>query len=59
MWARRHPPTTGSASGTCTTRAEVTAAAAAVGWERRGLTDSPITGAQGNKEFLMLLEARS
>ena len=39
--------------------AEVTAAAAAVGWERRGLTDSPITGAQGNKEFLMLLEARS
>jgi 23S rRNA (cytidine1920-2'-O)/16S rRNA (cytidine1409-2'-O)-methyltransferase len=39
--------------------AAITSAAAAVGWERRGLTDSPITGAQGNKEFLMLLEARS
>ena len=37
--------------------AETTAAAAAVGLERRGLTESPITGAQGNKEFLMLLEA--
>jgi 23S rRNA (cytidine1920-2'-O)/16S rRNA (cytidine1409-2'-O)-methyltransferase len=35
--------------------AEVTAAAAEVGLERRGLADSPITGAQGNKEFLMLL----
>lgn len=35
--------------------AEVTAAAAEVGLERRGLTESPITGAQGNKEFLMLL----
>ena len=35
--------------------AEVTAAAAEVGLDRRGLTESPITGAQGNKEFLMLL----
>lgn len=39
--------------------AEVTAAAAAVGLDRRALTESPITGAQGNKEFLMLLEAHS
>ncbi len=38
--------------------AEVTAAAAAVGLERLALVDSPITGAQGNQEFLMLLEAR-
>jgi 23S rRNA (cytidine1920-2'-O)/16S rRNA (cytidine1409-2'-O)-methyltransferase len=38
--------------------AEVTEAAAAVALERRGLTESPITGAQGNKEFLMLLESR-
>jgi len=38
---------------------EVTAAAAAVGLERLALAESPITGAQGNKEFLMLLEARS
>jgi 23S rRNA (cytidine1920-2'-O)/16S rRNA (cytidine1409-2'-O)-methyltransferase len=38
--------------------AEVTAAAAEVGLERLALVDSPITGAQGNKEFLMLLEAR-
>lgn len=37
----------------------VTSAAAAVGFERRGLTESPITGARGNKEFLMLLEARA
>ncbi len=37
---------------------EVTAAAAEVGWDRLGLTESPITGAQGNKEFLMLLGAR-
>jgi 23S rRNA (cytidine1920-2'-O)/16S rRNA (cytidine1409-2'-O)-methyltransferase len=35
--------------------AEVTRAAAEVGLERRGLTESPITGARGNKEFLMLL----
>jgi 23S rRNA (cytidine1920-2'-O)/16S rRNA (cytidine1409-2'-O)-methyltransferase len=35
--------------------ADVTRAAAEVGLERRGLTESPITGAQGNKEFLMLL----
>ena len=39
--------------------ASVTALAADVGLERRGLIDSPITGAQGNKEFLMLLEARA
>jgi 23S rRNA (cytidine1920-2'-O)/16S rRNA (cytidine1409-2'-O)-methyltransferase len=38
--------------------AEVTTAAAAVGLERLALVDSPITGAQGNQEFLMLLEAR-
>jgi 23S rRNA (cytidine1920-2'-O)/16S rRNA (cytidine1409-2'-O)-methyltransferase len=38
---------------------EVTTAAAEVGLERRGLTESPVTGAQGNKEFLMLLEART
>ncbi|MCC7126312.1 MAG: TlyA family RNA methyltransferase [Acidobacteria bacterium] len=36
----------------------VTAAAAEVGLDRLGLTESPITGAQGNKEFLMLLGAR-
>ena len=34
---------------------EITAAAAAVGLERAGLVESPITGAQGNKEFLMML----
>jgi 23S rRNA (cytidine1920-2'-O)/16S rRNA (cytidine1409-2'-O)-methyltransferase len=39
--------------------ASVTALASDSGLERRGLVDSPITGAQGNKEFLMLLEARS
>ena len=39
--------------------ASVTALAADIGLERRGLVDSPITGAQGNKEFLMLLEARA
>ncbi|MGE0460654.1 MAG: TlyA family RNA methyltransferase [Vicinamibacterales bacterium] len=38
--------------------AEVTTAAAGVGLGRLALVDSPITGAQGNKEFLMLLEAR-
>ncbi len=38
--------------------AQVTTAAAEVGLERRDLTESPITGAQGNKEFLMLLGAR-
>jgi 23S rRNA (cytidine1920-2'-O)/16S rRNA (cytidine1409-2'-O)-methyltransferase len=37
--------------------AEVTALAAGVGLARRGLVESPVTGAQGNKEFLMLLEA--
>ena len=36
---------------------EVTAAAAAVGLERLGLVESPITGAQGNKEFLLHLKA--
>jgi len=35
--------------------AEVTAAAAEVGLERAGLIESPITGAHGNKEFLMHL----
>jgi len=35
--------------------ADVARAAAEVGLERRGLTESPITGAQGNKEYLMLL----
>lgn len=38
---------------------EVTAAAAEVGLERIGLIDSPITGAHGNKEFLMHLVMRS
>ncbi len=38
---------------------DVTAAAAEVGLGRLALVESPITGAQGNKEFLMLLEARS
>jgi len=36
--------------------AEVTAAAAEVGLERVGLIESPITGAHGNKEFLMHLK---
>ena len=35
---------------------EVTAAAAAAGFARRGLTPSPITGAEGNQEFLMWLQ---
>jgi predicted rRNA methylase YqxC with S4 and FtsJ domains len=35
--------------------ADVTRAAAEVGLERRAVSESPITGAQGNKEFLMLL----
>jgi len=39
--------------------ASVTALAADVGLDRLGLVESPITGAQGNKEFLMLLEARA
>ncbi|MFN2447855.1 MAG: TlyA family RNA methyltransferase [Vicinamibacterales bacterium] len=34
---------------------EVTKAAATVGLRRDGLVDSPITGAEGNREFLMLL----
>ena len=37
---------------------EITAAAAEVGLERAGLAASPITGAQGNKEFLMMLRVR-
>ncbi|MEZ5287887.1 MAG: TlyA family RNA methyltransferase [Vicinamibacterales bacterium] len=37
---------------------EVTAAAADAGLDRLGLTESPVTGARGNKEFLMLLEVR-
>ncbi|HYE87150.1 MAG TPA: TlyA family RNA methyltransferase [Vicinamibacterales bacterium] len=39
--------------------ADVTTAAAEVGLERLGLIDSPITGAHGNKEFLMHLVLRS
>jgi 23S rRNA (cytidine1920-2'-O)/16S rRNA (cytidine1409-2'-O)-methyltransferase len=35
--------------------ADVTTAAAEVGLKRRGLIDSPITGAEGNKEFLLHL----
>ena len=35
---------------------EVTAAAAAAGFARRGLTPSPITGAEGNQEFLLWLQ---
>lgn len=35
---------------------EVTAAAAEVGLRRSGVTDSPITGAHGNREFLMHLQ---
>ena len=35
--------------------AEVTAAAAEVGLKRAGVIDSPITGAHGNREFLMHL----
>jgi 23S rRNA (cytidine1920-2'-O)/16S rRNA (cytidine1409-2'-O)-methyltransferase len=34
---------------------EVTAAAAEVGLTREGLVDSPITGAEGNREFLLHL----
>ena len=37
--------------------AEVTAAAAEVGLVRAGLVESPITGAEGNKEFLLHLRA--
>ncbi len=35
---------------------EVTAAARDAGLERRGLTPSPITGAEGNQEFLLWLQ---
>ena len=35
---------------------EVTSAAAAAGFARRGLTASPITGAEGNQEFLLWLQ---
>jgi 23S rRNA (cytidine1920-2'-O)/16S rRNA (cytidine1409-2'-O)-methyltransferase len=38
--------------------AEVTAAAAAVGLTRVAAVDSPITGAEGNREFLMHLRPR-
>jgi 23S rRNA (cytidine1920-2'-O)/16S rRNA (cytidine1409-2'-O)-methyltransferase len=38
--------------------AEVTAAADALGLERAGLVESPITGMEGNREFLMHLRAR-
>ena len=34
---------------------DVTAAASEVGLHRRALVDSPITGAEGNKEFLLHL----
>ena len=37
---------------------EITQAAAAAGLTRRGLTPSPITGAEGNQEFLMWLTLR-
>lgn len=37
--------------------AEVTTAAAEVGLKRVGLIDSPITGAEGNKEFLLHLRS--
>ena len=37
--------------------AEVTAAAAAVGLSRVGLVESPITGAEGNQEFLLHLKS--
>lgn len=37
---------------------DVTLAAAGVGLKRIGLVDSPITGAEGNKEFLMHLRGR-
>jgi 23S rRNA (cytidine1920-2'-O)/16S rRNA (cytidine1409-2'-O)-methyltransferase len=36
--------------------AEVGAAAAGIGWAVAASIESPITGAEGNKEFLMLLE---
>ena len=39
--------------------AEVTAAAAEVGFERLGLVPSPVTGAHGNQEFLMHLRCAS
>jgi 23S rRNA (cytidine1920-2'-O)/16S rRNA (cytidine1409-2'-O)-methyltransferase len=38
--------------------ARVTAAAEALGFERRAVTASPITGATGNREFLMHLRLR-
>lgn len=39
--------------------AEVTAAAAEVGFERLGLVPSPVTGAHGNQEFLIHLRCAS
>jgi len=38
---------------------EVVAAANALGLERRGLTDSPIAGMEGNREFLLHLRLRT
>lgn len=38
---------------------EVVAAADALGLERRGLTDSPIAGMEGNREFLLHLRPRA
>lgn len=38
--------------------ADVTAAASAVGWVAVGMTPSPITGATGNREFLLHLRER-
>lgn len=39
--------------------AEVVDAAHRIGWDRAGLEPSPITGAEGNREFLLLLRRRS
>lgn len=39
--------------------AEVVAAADALGLVRAGLIDSPITGMEGNKEFLLWLRPRA
>lgn len=39
--------------------ARVTASAGAIGFEARGLTPSPITGASGNREFLVHLRLRT
>jgi 23S rRNA (cytidine1920-2'-O)/16S rRNA (cytidine1409-2'-O)-methyltransferase len=39
--------------------AKVTAEAEALGFERCGMTPSPITGATGNREFLLHLRLRT